>query len=302
MPALSKYSLCLSVAAIAVCMQCNYAIAAEADADPPPLRIRGSASDLAINQDADVFADTVPASLTWQRDHINDVETHAADIFLGYKVPLKLAGQIALIPYVGLVKSKVETKDVFDAAHSTEQRIIGLSADIFKRGNSTVGGLVNGYRLIGRIESNNDDVDRTRQQTASVLLRPYIWHLNRKPFPGGNSEFYIHPILNLRFDAINYSRHSTFAEVAKKQDNSRRAGAEAGIAIGTADNRLHYSFRYLKLNDWKGEGDVSHSSHAIEARLDKQGIASLVLRYDRGVPDDQFEREKVLSLLLAVRY
>ncbi len=271
-----------------------------ADAPAPRWRLRGTATDLAIAQSDQDFPDSVPASLSIQRDRLNDTETSTAEAFAGYLLPVHLAGQATVIPYVGLVKSRVDAAGVFDAAQSTDRRIAGLSADIFWRTPSGIGGMASGYRLIAGLEGSSDRVDHTRRRTASVSFKPYIWYVNRAVFL--NDWLYIRPLLTLRLDAIHYGRRSLFAEVAQKQEHARRAGAEAGFSLAKADERIRYSYRYLKLNDWKGQGDVSHASQSLEMRLDQQGYAAVVLRYERGTPDQTFEREKLLSLLFTLRY
>lgn len=269
---------------------------------PPRIRLRGAAKELSIEQGTDEFENSIPGSLTFQHDLKNDTETHTADVFFGYRIPVDLAGQANIIPYFGLVKSKHEANGLLDDEHSTDQRKLGISADIFFRSSASLFGMATGYRFIGLLERSSDNIDKTRFSTASISVKPYIWHLQRKPFPFNQDFFYVQPLLLLRLEAINYSRRSNFSALALQQENARRIGGEVGIAVTKRDNRLSYSFRYLKLHDWKGHADASHASHAIDIGLDQNGYANVVLRFDRGVREDQFEPERLTSLLFALRY
>lgn len=275
--------------------------ATEAGKQDWEVRLRGAAKELSIARtDQDAFWNSVPASFTFQHDLQNDTQTHSADVFLG--VAQKMSPNVFVIPYIGLIKSKHEASGVFDATQSTEQRKIGLSADLYWVSGWYVADKASGFRFIGALERSNDHVDETRTTTASISVRPYVWFFNRKPFLPGSRDFYINPIMLLRLDAVNYSRRSIFPALAALQDNSRRAGGEVGFAIGKEHTRINYSFRYIKLNDWKGAADVSHASHAIEANLDQNGYANVVLRFDRGRAEDSFESERLTSLRLALRY
>jgi hypothetical protein len=266
------------------------------------LRLRGAAKELTIAKSDAGFQDSVPASFTFQHDLQNDTQTHSAQVFLGYQLPNARTNNINILPYIGLIKSTHRVSDAFDAEQSTEQRKAGLFADIYWSSGGVVGGMDSGYRFIGGLEHSDDHVDQTRVTTASASVRPYVWRFNRKRFFDGSSALYYHPILLLRVDALHFAHRSLFPAVAALQTNARRAGGEIGIAFVHKEMQLNYSFRYIKLHDWKGDADVSHVSHAIEKYFDRDGNVSAVLRFDRGRAEDKFEPERLTSLLLAVRY
>jgi hypothetical protein len=276
--------------------------AQDAAVTDPGLRLRGTADDLAIGQNNALFDDTQAASLTFQRDSQNDIQTHTADIFLGYAFPFAQSNNKHLLPYIGLNKSKIKTSGYFNPEESREVRTIGISGDLFWIAPLSFLDMAQGYFINGRIEGGSDHIDKTHFQTVALSIRPYVGDINRKPFPFTSFDIYVFPFLTLFVDATNYSQRSIFAAVANNQNNSRRVGAELGLAIADGEDRVRYSYRYLKLNDWKGEGDVSHASQALEVRLDENGFVKLVLQRNHGRPDRTFTPEKLTSLLLAFRY
>jgi hypothetical protein len=269
----------------------------------PSFRLRGTSDDLAIPQDQQgLFDTTVPATLTFQHDSQNDIKAHTADIFLGYAIPIRDSRNQHVTPYLGLSKSRIETNGYFNPQKSREERIVGIAATYFERNAGAFMGMATGYLINARIEGGSDHVDKSHFQTLAISLHPYIGNINRKPFFPESRRFFYYPFLTVYLDGTNYSQRSIFPTVAINQNNSRRIGAELGVAIADTDEYFLYSYRYLKINDWKGEGDVSHASQSLELKLDANGFARLVLQHDRGRPDRTFEPEKITSLKLAFRY
>jgi len=269
-------------------------------------RVRGNVSDLYIDQatDKNAFKASKAASLSIHKDKVTNTDAHSALVFIGHNFDITpgsdrpsdtSVNSLSLIPFVGVDKHKVELDGAFAAEDSLDKRLAGLTAQLFRSVQPNWGYSIN---LIAT--HSRDNIDNTRLNQLTAEFEPIVNGRLNDAFT--RDSWWVYPRLLFLVDAANFSRRSDRPDIAAVQQNARRAGVDLGVVIYAPGDRLSYGYSYRKLNDWKGDGDVSLFDQYLQFIPDQRNYTALTLRYLRGYKEIGRDPVKKMALELQFRY